>query len=306
MVDTSHVRFPSIEGLRAFEVSARLGSFERAAEELSITASAVSKRVAAVEDLLATPLLVRGLRGLVLTAAGKEYLEHVRSALALLASVPLHHRGVQRRQRLRVSSPPTFARQILVPALRDFESKFPEVELEVVLSIPFLDGTLSDADVDVRNGDLRGPGVTLLMDDVVVPMASPSLVAERGGMPQRPEELVRWPLLRTPLEPWMPWWQAAGLAWTEPAEGHRLVDLGMVMEAAAQGLGVALARPSLAERWLLDGALVPLFSRAAVPRHLYYAVCNTAQATGGAFVEWLAAHAQAAAVRARERISGMA
>ena len=105
--DPSDVRFPSIEGLRAFEAVARLGSCERAADELAVTASAISKRVATLEDLLGTPLFSRSLRALSLTAAGREYLEQVRMALGLLAAVPLHRRQAQRVQRRRVSSPPT-------------------------------------------------------------------------------------------------------------------------------------------------------------------------------------------------------
>src|SRR5947208_8243055 len=114
------LRYPSIDGLRAFEAAARLGSFERAAEELSVTPSAVSKRVATLEELLGTPLFTRSARALVLTAAGKEYLAQVGTALGLLAAVPLHQRAAQRAQRLRVTAPPTFARQVVVPPLEPF------------------------------------------------------------------------------------------------------------------------------------------------------------------------------------------
>jgi DNA-binding MarR family transcriptional regulator len=103
------LRLPSIDGLRAFEAAARLGTFERAADELAITASAVSKRVATLEELLGTGLLVRTGKTLALTASGKEYLAQVRAALGLLAAMPLHQRRAQHRERLRVtpSSPPS-------------------------------------------------------------------------------------------------------------------------------------------------------------------------------------------------------
>src|SRR5258706_15140509 len=122
----SDVRFPSIDALRAFEAAARLGSFERAADELNVGASAVGKRIAALEDLLGTPLLTRGARLLALTATGKEYLAQVGAALGLLAAVPLHRRSAQRTERLRVSTPPTFARQILVPHLEHFTVAHPQ------------------------------------------------------------------------------------------------------------------------------------------------------------------------------------
>ena len=114
------IRLPSIDGLRAFEASARLGSFERAADELSIGASAVAKRIASVEGLLGTALFQRQIKPLQLTPSGREYLEQVRGALQLLTAMPLHRRSAQRRERLRVQAPPTFARQILVPRLDSF------------------------------------------------------------------------------------------------------------------------------------------------------------------------------------------
>jgi DNA-binding transcriptional LysR family regulator len=285
MATADDVRFPSIDGLRAFEAAARLGSFERAADELAVTASAVSKRVATLEELLGTPLLQRGPKSLSLTAAGKEYLEHVRAALDVLAAAPLHRRRVQRAERLRVCAPPTFARQILVPQLDTFTAAHPAVELEVVLSIPFIGGEAPDADVEIRNGDLVA-GALPLLDDVLVPMASPALLAKLPPL-QRPADLAAAPLLRTPLEPWLPWFRAAGLDWPEPASGPRLVDLGLTLEAAVAGQGVALARPSLARHWLASRTLVPLFDVDARPAHRYFAVARGDGPAAAAFVRWL-------------------
>ena len=151
------LRFPSIDGLRAFEAAERLGSFERAAEELAISASAVSKRVSTLEDLLATTLLQRSGKALALTAAGKEYLGQVRAALGLLAAMPLHQRPAQRLQRLRVTTPPTFARQILVPGLESFTRAYPGIELELLLSIPYLESTPHDSGAPIPVSFLAVP-----------------------------------------------------------------------------------------------------------------------------------------------------
>jgi DNA-binding transcriptional LysR family regulator len=256
------LRLPSLDALRALEAAARLGTFERAADELSVTASAIGKRIAALEDLLGTPLLQRGAKALSLSAAGKEYLEQVRPALALLGSVPLHRRSTQRRQRLRLSAPPTLARQVLVPALPDFSASHPDIELEVVLSVPYLDGPPVHPDLTLRYAPL-GEG-ELLMADVLLPLASPALLARHGEL-RHLEDLQRLPLLCTPVEPWMPWLHAQGLDWPEPSRGHRLVDLGLNLEAAAHGQGVVLARPSLARAWLRSGALRPVFAPQRVP-----------------------------------------
>lgn len=281
------VRLPSIDGLRAFEAAARLGSFERAADELHVTASAIAKRIATVEDLLGTALFVRSAKALALTASGKEYLAQVSGALALLAAMPLHQRRVQRSQRLRVTAPPTFARQILVPQLAAFTAAHPDVELEVLLSIPFLTGGQADADIEVRHGPVP-PDATLLMRDVVLPLASPDLLARLPPL-ATPADLAGAPLLRTPIEPWSPWFAAAGLAWPEPTQGPKLVDLGMTLEAALSGQGIALARPSLARGWLASGALTALpFDVTAAPATHYHLLPHERSGHGGVFARWLA------------------
>lgn len=292
MASAGELRFPSIDGLRAFEASARLGSYERAAGELAITASAVGKRVATVEALLGQPLFARQGHALALTAVGREYLEQVRSALGLLAAMPLHHRAAQRLRRLRVSAPPTFARQILVPELASFTQAHPDIELEVVLSIPFLDVSPGRADVEVRAGDAEGPLV--LLDDVVLPMAAPALMARLPPL-RRPADLAAAPLLRTPIEPWTPWLRAAGLDWPEPTQGPKLVDLGLTLEAAVSGQGVVLGRPSLARHWLASGSLRALFGPCVRPSQRYHVLPQARDAAAQAFVDWLAARCDAMA-----------
>lgn len=298
-------RLPSIEALRAFEAAVRLGTFERAAEELSVTASAIGKRVGNLEALLDTALLVRTGKTLAATAPGKEYFGQVRAALALLADIPLHRRAGLRRERLRVTAPPTFARQILVPHLQAFTDAHPGVELEVVLSIPYLDVSATDADIEVRNGDAAAHGGMPLMRDVVVPMAAPSLLA-RLPLIREPADLRAAPLLRTPLEPWAAWFAAAGLDWPEPDRGPKLVDLGLLLEAAVSGQGVALARPSLAHDWLASGALVPLFGIVAAPRNGYYLLPHTQRGAAAAFAQWLVDRCERAAAAGLEHLSGRA
>lgn len=297
------LRLPSIDGLRAFETAARLGSFERAGEALHITASAVSKRVATLEELLGTALFARTARApLTLTASGREYLPQVRSALAALAAVPLHRRSVQRRQRLRVCSPPTFARQVLVPHLQQFTETHPQIELEVVLSIPYLDSKSGDADIEIRNGDAAAAGCAPLMHDVVMPMAAPALLARLPRL-DRPADLAGAPLLRTPLEPWTPWFRAAGLDWPEPTAGPKLLDLGLTLEAAVCGQGFALGRPTLARDWLASGALVVPFALPAEPVNQYFLLPHDDAGAAGLFAGWLAEVCAGVAAQARESLS---
>lgn len=296
MSSEQFLRFPSIDGLRAFEAAARLGSLERAAEQLCISASAVSKRISTLEELLGVSLLLRSTKPLTLTAAGKEYLPQLRAALELLAAIPLHQRAVQKVERLRIAAPPTFARQILVPALPGFTAMHPEVELELLLSTPFLDEAAPEAEVEIGNS--AGAEGLVLMLDQVTPMASPALLErlKNEGKPLRePADLRHAPLLRTPIEPWTPWLRTAGLDWPEPSHGTRFVDLGLTLEAAACGQGVALGRPSLAAAWLKSGALLRLFEL-SVPAQAPYVLRVHGDGAGAkAFASWLAAHCAASA-----------
>jgi len=299
------LRFPSIDGLRAFEAAARLGSFERAADELDLGASAIGKRIATLEDLLGTALFVRGARALQLTAAGREYLEQVRQALALLASMPQHRRVAQRRRRLRVIAPPTFARQILVPRLGAGQAPLADVELELQLSVPFAATPTPAADVEVDYGEADAASPDVLLREGVLPLAAPGLVRRLRPI-QRAADLAGMPLLRTPLQPWRPWFEAAGLDWPEPDDGAKLLDLGLTLEAAVGGQGVALARPSLAAPWLQVHALVPVLRLQAPPWRHYRLQVHERSADALRFADWLRAQCDEAVRQGAEGLSGQA
>ncbi|PXZ76131.1 LysR substrate-binding domain-containing protein, partial [Pseudomonas aeruginosa] len=233
------------------------------------------------------------------TSHGREYLEQIAPILAQLAAVPLHRRQVQRQQRLTLRTPPTFARQILIPRLASFAEACPEIELEILLSSPSDGQDLPLADVEVR-GDSHGVAAgERLLEERVLPMAAPGLLL---GLPRpwTPAMLAGLPLLRSPLEPWQPWFRVAGLDWPEPCAGPRLLDLGMTLEAAANGQGVALARPSLARAWLAEGRLVVLFPLRSAPTHHYHLRSHQASPASQRFAAWLAAICREAVVQGRE------
>lgn len=290
------IRLPSLDALLAFDAVARAGSFEAAADELALTASAVAKRVAGLEERLDQPLFLRQpARGLTLTPAGHEYLPQVRQALALLQAMPLHQRGPTVRERLRVSSTPTFARQLLVPALPGFTGAHPQVELELTLSVPLLAEGDAGADVEIRHGavpDDLSPAQVLLHDRLT-PLAAPALLARHAPL-RKPADLLALPLLRTPLQPWSPWLRAAGLTEAaEPDAGPRFVDLGLTLAAALAGQGVALARLSLARHELAEGRLLQPFALTVSAERAYGLVCHRASPAADAFAEWLRAHCRA-------------
>lgn len=301
MTKASLLRLPTLDGLLAFEAAARYGTFERAANNLFVTGGAIAKRVAALEQLLGVQLLDRSGRTLTPTAIGLEYLEQIRGPLHSLINVPLHRGPGDTREPLRVYLPPTFARQIVMPHLGEFSSKHPHVDLEVILLAPN-SGPVSDADIRVQGGDPVRLGGVVLMADIVTPMAAPSLLARLPKM-QTPEDLASAPLLRSPLVSWVPWFQAAGLNWSEPAQGPKLVDLGLVLEAASSGLGVALGSPALARSWLRDGSLVPIFPDTTCPALPYCLLPHMAYGTADAFARWLKGVCDRAVRDASEYIS---
>jgi len=290
------IRLPSLDALLAFEAVARTGSFEAAATELALSASAVAKRLAGLEERLDQPLFLRQpSKGLSLTPAGHEYLPQVRQALALLQAMPLHQRAAQGRERLRVSSTPTFARQLIVPALPGFTATHPHIELELTLSVPLLAEGDAGADVEIRHGAVPDEIAAdqVLLRDQLAPLLAPALLASHGPL-ATPADLLALPLLRTPLQPWAPWLRAAGLGQApEPDEGPRLVDLGLVLAAALAGHGVALARLSLARHELAEGRLVQPFALTVPAERQYGLLIHRPSPAAEAFAGWLRAHCQA-------------
>lgn len=283
-------RVPPMHALAAFEAAARLGGFAPAADELCVTPSAVSHRIRQLETQLGVTLFERAPGGTRLTTVGRLYLDSVREAFDRLAQAGgLLAPG---RERLRVSVPPTFARQLLMARLPEYLRQHPEVELEVHLSIPLQDVTAETADVEVRwgRGEYAGRQVIKLFDDVVAPFAAPAYVAARAL--HEPADLAAAELLRSPLLPWRPWFDVAGLDWPEPERGAVFNDLGMLLEVAAAGLGVAVGTRRVSAAWVEAGRLVPLFGLTAPAPFTYHVAVPAAQAQRRAaadFVAWLTA-----------------
>ena len=282
-------RLPPIQCLLTFEALARLRSVTQAADELCVTPSAVSHRVKQLEQLLGVKLFGRA--DFSLTTEGSEYLAHVREGLAILERFPGREGSANGKRKLRIAVTPTFARSILMPRLRQFTEAYPEIDLTMQVSIPLLDVVAEDADLTVRFGTGRYADVEHLciMKDDVVPVASPSFVRKHGPFDQA-EDLGDVVLLRSPLEPWRTWFAAHDLDWPEPSDGSSFNDIGLICDAAAQGLGVGLVRPKLAAPWFENGTLVRLSNRQVPSPHAHYLCWRTGAMDRwecAAFSEWL-------------------
>ena len=282
------LRIPPIQCLLTFEALARLRSVTQAADELCVTPSAVSHRVKQLEQMIGTKLFGRA--DFSLTTEGIEYLAHVREGLVSLQRFPSANASPGRRK-LRVAVTPTFARSLLMPRLRHFHEAYPEIDITLQVSIPLLDVVAEDADLTIRFGTGRYADVehVCLIKDEVTPLASPAWVRENGPF-DTPEDLEGEALLRSPLEPWRTWFAAHNLDWPEPTEGSSFNDIGLMCDAAAQGLGVGLVRLKLATPWLESGQLVRLYERNVPSPHAHYLCWRTGTMERwecATFAEWL-------------------
>ena len=283
-------RIPPIQCLLSFEALARLRSVTQAAQEQCVTPSAISHRIRQLEDMVGLRLFGRA--DFSLTTEGSEYLAQVREGLAALQRFPTKD-APQGKRKLRVAVTPTFARSILMPRLKHFTDAYPEIDLTLQVSIPLLDVVAEDADLTIRFGTGRYADVehVCLFKDMVTPMASPAYVRECGPF-EGAHDLAKAKLLKSPLEPWRTWFAAHQLDWPEPADGSSFNDIGLMCDAAALGLGVALIRLKLGQPWLDSGALVRLFADQTPSPHAHYLCWRTGALDRwevSAFVQWLTA-----------------
>lgn len=286
-------RIPPIQCLLTFEALARLRNVTQAAEELCVTPSAVSHRVKQLEQIMGTKLFGRA--NFSLTTEGNEYLAHVRDGLAILQKFPSSASAPGKRK-LRFAVTPTFARSILIPRLRQFTEAYPEIDITLQVSIPLLDVVAEDADLMIRFGTGHYADVEhiLLLKDEVTPLASPAYVREHGPF-EVPQDLEGEALLRSPLEPWRTWFAANQLDWPEPLDGSQFNDIGLMCDAAAAGMGVALVRLKLGAPWLERGTLVrlggnPVFARNLASPHAHYLCWRAGMMERwecAAFADWL-------------------
>lgn len=293
-------KLPSFHGLAAFEAVARYQSFAKAAEELCVTQSAVSYRIKALEQQFGARFFVRNRNSVVLTAQGTFFLGVVVEALSTLESAC--SRLSVTRKVIKLSVGPAFARNWLVERLSNFYRLRDDIDLEVnaiKLAQTNKHGSLKtgEADVSIRYGaetDWPGLQSVELMRSQVFPVCSPGYITVVGGISD-PKELPGMTLLRLPRQPWKPWFKAVKLDCEEPYQGPLFSDAALMLDAAAQGQGVALARNVLVEHDLATGRLVRLFDVSIPTEFTYHAIYKSAvieREEVAFFIDWLVASAR--------------
>nr|WP_315236810.1 LysR substrate-binding domain-containing protein [uncultured Albidiferax sp.] len=252
--------FPPITNLQAFEAVARRRSFALAAAELHLTASAVSHQVARLEALLGVRLFERSAHGVRISVAGELYLARVGGALSAIGAATEDLReGVS--NSLYVHSAPSFASLWLMSRLHGFADAYPDIALNLSAAHTHSDFELGRSDIDIRYGVPNWPDLVVepLFEEKIVPLASPAFIQEHSL--KRPEHLLKVKLIQSNVSvvQWSDWF-AEFTEYRAPERFSIRFDRAqMSLDAATQGLGVALESATIAGRHIAERKLRPVF-----------------------------------------------
>jgi len=266
---------PSLTALQFFDASVRHMSFTRAARELNVTQSAVSRQIRQLEDFVGRPLFRRLKQRLVLTEPGEAYSIAVRDLLDNAEAATLQLMAYGGGGVLTVALLPTFGSRWLIPRIADFTVRHPDIQLDLVTQVKPFDFSGSHIDVAIHFGSEVWPGAVChrLMGEVVVPVAAPSLLAGPRKL-ARPEDVERFTLLQHVTRPqaWQEWLRACGVENLDGRAGPRFEQFHMVIQAAIAGVGLALLPQFLIQDELASGRLVVAIDRPVTSEYAYYLV----------------------------------
>ncbi len=292
-----------LNALRSFEAVARHGSFNDAAGELGVTASAVSLQVRRLEERIGRPLFTRRHRSVSLTETGARLapgLTETFDRMERLLSDVLGPTSAS----LRISAMPSFASRWLAPRIAVFAALHPEYEVRVSGDDNLLSFDRDDADLGIRYGAGPYPGLHCLRiaDAAAVPVCSPAFLQRHRAALSAASGLVRLPLLHDDigaaapgLPTWDRWLAAAGVAGIARPRGLRFESQHMALTAAEAGQGIALGLTPLVDGALADGRLVRASTVAIASAHAFWIVCRSDRAQERklkAIIRWIAQEMQ--------------
>jgi LysR family glycine cleavage system transcriptional activator len=284
--------------MRAFEAAARHLSFTLAAHELHVTQAAVSHQIKSLEDHLGMPVFKRLNRALVLTGAGQALFPAVSEALDIMASAVDRLHNQDQSGELTITTMDSFAATWLVPKLGRFRRSNPDIDVRITTTDTSVDFARVNVDMAIRYGAGDWPGVSVerLMTEEVFPVCAPSLL--QSGPPLCcPADLKNHTLLHDDLRmDWRMWLMASGEDDVDAGKGPGYQHSNLVLLAAEQGDGVALARSVLVQDALAAGRLVKPFDITMPTEYAYYMVCpheNLERPKVKVFRQWLIEEARA-------------
>lgn len=281
-----------LPALAAFESAARHQNFAHAAEELHLTASAVSHHVRRLESLLGVALFQRHARGVSLTVEGRQLADTASSAMSSVEDVL---RGLSNtrdeKDRVRITTLHSLTYTWLLPRLPGFTAAHPHIRLQLDTEMALTRFDDGGPDLGIRYGEGHWPGLTALhlMDDALFPVASPTMAGLQDV--REAADVARLPLLADlSRQGWPDWFRAAGVRGVQLDERHSFSDTTDALKAAVHGLGVALGREQIVAPYLADGRLVRLPGPVLPARFGYYVIYpahRRLRPAARAFVDWL-------------------
>ena len=301
-----HYDLPPLAQLEAFEASARYLSFTKAADELALTQSAVSRQIASLEAHYGLPLFRRLHRALRLTEDGQTLYQTVLAVLAQLHQVGTRLKPERRAKTVVVTTTPGFAGLWLIPRLASFTASRPDVDVRISATYNLVNLNRDGFDLAIRYGteEAAGEGAQLLFGEVVMPVCSPRLLRDPNRPLKTPEDLRHHVLLHldsgpsADLQDWPIWLRAMKLDGLKPASVLHFSQFDQLINAAVDGQGVALGRDPLLKRMLRERKLVAPFKKTVASPRSYHLV-HSAQAPQKPevveFSAWLLAQAAQAA-----------
>lgn len=290
-------KIPSTAALVSFESAARHESFTKAAQELSLTQSAICRQIGSLEDFLGVELFRRSRRGVKLTEAGLSYSRRVATQLDAVERDTLSVMGQQGANVIELAVVPTFGTQWLLPRLKDFQQRHPEVTVNLTnRTRPFLFAD-TDFDAAIYFGDGEWPGAQAhrLMGENPMPVCSPALMNGRKTLSV--ETIAELPLLQQTTRPyaWRQWFNAQELSLSRDMTGPRYELFSMLAQAAMHEMGIALIPPFLIQRELQEQRLVIAHPQALTSIKAYHLMIperKTESASLRAFRDWMIEQAE--------------
>lgn len=268
-------RLPPLNAVRVFEAAARHENFNRAAEDLHVTPSAVSHQIRLLEEHLDSKLFSRAGRRVTLTPAGREFLPAVRDALYQIQQAAQRIAEASVPDSLTITVAPAFAYGWLLPRLAKFQFKHPNIEVRIITSISLTDFEGSDVDIGIRTGTGDWPDMMshqILTEEPIL-VCSPGY--SEGPTPlRRPEDLHGVTLIHNlpRMGQWRSWLNAVGLEGIDPDAGPKFSNAAGSIEAAVSGLGVAITDRRMVEAHLRDHRLIIPFETELPSESGYYLV----------------------------------
>jgi len=279
VLESKMKRLPPLKAMQAFEAAGRHQSLKMAADELCVTTGAISQQIKLLEQHLEVDLFKRLNKSVRLTEAGRACLPMIEQGFEMLSDAAAMAQSYNAKKLITISVAPSFGAKWLLPRLEQFRRKHPDIDLRIDASTRLIDFAHDDVDISIRYGAIKEKGlhVEILTHEEVFPVASPHLISHCKDL----KTLSDYPLLHLErrsadkhFPSWNEWLAENNLEGVPFKSGPRFSMSSMVLQAAIDGQGIAMASSVLAADDLRAGRLIRLFPQKLVAQYNYHLICT--------------------------------